>query len=104
MSMRCKGRDFLREAMKESTKYSLCSGGVTELGAMVFSRVSFGLQDLDGGQGGMVATTQLVFLSFSGSTSVSGLWLPPHLVVAWQPSGHDYFDHSLVWQRNQMDY
>ena len=87
--MRCKGGYiFWREATEESTKNGLSGDGATELGDVVFSRVRFDLRDLDSGRGAMAATTQLMIFPSSGSASVSGLWLPPYLVVSRRPSGH----------------
>ena len=86
MPVRCNGRDIsLREAMGEiidvSTKNDPHSGAIKRR-VVVFSRVMFVPRDLDSGgvswHGG--SHPARAFFS-SGSASVSGLCLPPHLVA-----------------------
>ena len=92
------------EIIAVSTKNDLHSGAI-ERGVVVFSWVMFVPRDLDSGgvsrRGGNHPTR--AFFS-SGSASVPGLCLPPHLVAMRRPSGHGCFDHSLLRWRNRMDY
>ena len=74
------------------TKNGMHSSGATERGVVVFSRIMFGLRDLDSGGVSRRGDDQptRAFFSF-GFALMSGLWLPPHLVAARRPSGHGCF-------------
>ena len=79
------------EIIDVSIKNDLHSGAI-ERGVVVFSRVMFVPWDLDiGGVSWHGGNHPARAFFSSGSTSVSGLCLPPHLVAMRRPSGHGCF-------------